>query len=194
MTGPQPDVRWPADQPLHPLEYWLSQQLAQVSPPHAPSRLRQLADAQGTLAAGWSSAIGGGAFFVLAGVYITALAGSPGWVVVLGLAGAALSTLGIVSWRRVRRTLPDSRRQLVTRGPGSARGGVVMVAVLDALVGAIFIIGSPSAVARGTVGTLCGAYLLFTALLIACILIPSVVLGEGPAVVPAAPPHGPQPA
>ncbi|MDQ0144750.1 hypothetical protein [Pseudarthrobacter niigatensis] len=177
MTGPLPEVRWPADQPQHPLDYWLSPELAQVSAPEAPSRLRVLADAQGTVAAGWSGAIGVGAFLVLAGAYITVLAGSPVWVIVLSLAGAALSTLGMISWKQVRRTLPGSSR-LVTRGPGSARGGILMVTVLDAIVAAIFIIGSPSAATNGSAGTLLGAYLLFTALLTVCILIPSVVLGR----------------
>lgn len=178
MTGPQPEVRWPAQQPVHPLEYWLSPELARVSPPEAPSRLRELADAQGTLAASWSGAIGGGAFLVLTGVFLTALVGSPAWVMALGLAGAALSALGMASWRRVRRTLPDTRRKLVTRGPGSVRGGIVTFVVMDAIMGAIFIIGSPSASANGTAGTVLGAYLLVTALLTVCILVPSVVLGR----------------
>jgi len=178
MTGPLPDVRWPADQPQHPLGYWLSPELARVSPPEAPSRLRELADAQGTLAAAWSGAIGGGGFLVLAGVFLTALSGSPAWVITLGLAGVALSTLGIISWQRVRRTLPDTGRKLVTRGPGSVRGGIVTFVVMDALIGAIFIVGSPSASVNGTAGTLLGAYLLFTVLLTVCILVPSVVMGR----------------
>lgn len=178
MTGPQPEVRWPAEQPVHPLKYWLSPELSRISPPEAPSRLRELADAQGTLAAAWSGAIGGGAFLVLTGVFITGLSGRPAWVIALGLAGAALSALGLASWRRARRTLPDTRRKLITRGPGSVRGGIVTFVVMDAVVGAIFIIGSPSAAANGTAGTVLGAYLLVTALLTVCILVPSVVMGR----------------
>lgn len=121
---------FPAGQPAHPLDYWTSPELARVSPPTAHSRLRQLADAQGALAAAWSSAIGTGALLVLTGGFVSALSGNPAWVLILGVAGAALTVLGLASWRRVRGALPNTNRLLIVRGPGSARGGVMMVAVL----------------------------------------------------------------
>ena len=64
--------------PEHPLHYWLSPELARISPPNAPSRLRQLADAQGSLAAAWSSAISGGPVLILGGVVMVTVLAGPG--------------------------------------------------------------------------------------------------------------------
>lgn len=178
MTGPLPEVRWPADQPKHSLDYWLSPELARVSPPEALSRLRELADAQGTLAAAWSGAIAGGPVLVGAAALIAALPDSFAWVIVLVLAGAGLTAAGLISWRKVRRTLPDTSRTLSTRGPGNARGGIMMVCVLDAIAGGIFATTYPSAEANGTTGAVLGSFLLFTAILTACILVPAAVMGR----------------
>ena len=155
-------------------------ELARVSPANAPSRLRQLADAQGTLAAGWSSAIAGGPVLALAGAFFSAMSGNPAAVLVLGALGAALLVLGLFSWKRVRATLPNTDRLLITRGPGSARGGIVTTSVMAAIVGGILSAFLPAAAARGnaTVVLLAGAYLLILALLVACILVPSAVLGR----------------
>ncbi|KIS28835.1 hypothetical protein TV39_02925 [Arthrobacter sp. SPG23] len=171
---------FPAAQPAHPLDYWLSPELARISPPTAPSRLRQLADAQGALAAAWSSAIGSGPLLILGGGFITVMSGNPVWVLVLGLTGAALMVLGRYSWKRVRTSLPNTDSLLITRGPGTARGGVVMVSLLAALVGGILATGLPASAARGTATlvALVGAYVLIVALLAVCILVPSVVMGR----------------
>ncbi|MCQ6271482.1 hypothetical protein M8J71_13435 [Pseudarthrobacter sp. R1] len=176
MTSPIPyDAR-----PVHPLEYWLSPDLARVSPPNAPSRLRQLADAQGTLAAGWSSAIAGGPVLALAGAFYSATSGNPAAFAVLGPLGAALTALGLSFWKRVRATLPNTDKALITRGPGSARGGIVMVSVLAVILGGILSTFLPAAASRGdgTALVLAGTFLLIVALLVACILVPSVVLGR----------------
>jgi hypothetical protein len=162
----------------HPLEYWLSPDLAKVTPPEAPSRLRQLADSQGTLAAGWSSAISGGPVLALAGGFGSALSGNPAWVIVLGLFGATLTVVGVLFWKRVRTTLPNTDKLLITRGPGGAGGGISTVAVLAGLVGAAMASVLPGAAERGTGVALFGAYLLIVAVLCACILVPSVVLGR----------------
>ncbi|MBP1234175.1 putative membrane protein [Arthrobacter sp. PvP102] len=169
-----------AAQPAHPLDYWLSPELARISPPAAPSRLRQLADAQGALAAAWSSAIGGGSVLILGGGFITVMSGNPVWVMFLGLTGAALTVLGRFSWKRVRASLPDTNRLLITRGPGSARGGVVMVSLLAAVLGGILAAALPAGAARGTatIVAVVGAYVLTVALLAVCILVPSVVMGR----------------
>lgn len=177
MTTPVP---FPADRPAHGLDYWLSPELAGVSPATAPSRLRQLADAQGTLAAAWSSAIGSGPVCALAGGIASLMLKDPVWVLVLGPVGAALVVLGLVFWKRVRATLPDAGRLLISRGPGSARGGIMMVSVLSAILGGALAVGLPATAARGT-ATLTGmisAYLLLVALLVACIVVPSVVMGR----------------
>ncbi|MBP1137625.1 hypothetical protein JOE31_003857 [Arthrobacter sp. PvP023] len=165
-------------QPAHPLDSWLSPDLARVSPPNAPSRLRQLADAQGTLAAAWSSAISGGPVLVFTGGFVSVLTGNTVWVLVLGLIGAALTVAGLLAWKRVRATVPSTDTALITRGPGSARGGITMVAVLAGLTGAGMAATLPSAEERGTVVALVGAYLLLVALLTACILVPSAVMGR----------------
>jgi hypothetical protein len=173
-------VPFPASVPAHTLDHCLSPELARVSPPNAPSRLRQLADAQGTLAAGWSSAIAGGPVLALAGAFFSAMSGNPAAVLVLGPLGAALMMLGLSSWKRVRASLPNTNKTLITRGPGSARGGVVMVSVLAVVLGWILSTFLSSAAARGnaTAVTVVGAFLLILALLVACILVPSVVMGR----------------
>lgn len=131
-------------------------------------------------AAAWSSAIAAGPVLALTGGVISSVSGSPAWVLVLGLLGAALLVGGLVCWRRVRATLPDAGRLLITRGPGSARGGIMMVSVLAAVMGGLLAPTWSSAAAQGTATLLAvlGAYLLTVALLVACILVPSVVLGR----------------
>lgn len=170
----------PVSDPKHELEYWLSADLAQVSPPNAGSRLRQLADAQGSIAAGWSSAIAGGVFIVLVGVFTAYLTGNPVYLVALGLAGLGLSALGVFSWKRVRSRLPKTRSNLITRGPGSARGGVVTATVLAALLGAGMLGTLPAAGSRGTEAVLSvvASYVLIVLLLVATIVIPALVLGR----------------
>ncbi|MDQ0709586.1 type IV secretory pathway TrbD component [Arthrobacter woluwensis] len=170
----------PLPQPSHPLDHWLDPELARVSPPNAPSRLRQLADAQGTLSAAWSSAIGMGPVLILAGAFITAMTGAVAAVLVPGLLGAVLLVLGLVFWKRVRSALPDTSRTLISRGPGSARGGLIMAGFLAAVLGAVLAAIIPGAAPRGptTVTGLVGAYVLFVLLLVACIVVPSTVQGR----------------
>lgn len=177
MTSSTP---FAAAQPAHPLDYWLSSELARISPPNAPSRLRQLADAQGAIAAAWSSAIGCGPVLILGGGFISVMSGSSAGVLVLGLLGAALVVLGASSWKRVRATLPNTNRLLISRGPGSARGGVVMVSALATILGGILAVALIGGASRGTstLVAIIGGYLLTVLLLVACILIPSVVMGR----------------
>ncbi|GGG44000.1 hypothetical protein GCM10011374_02940 [Kocuria dechangensis] len=171
---------FPADQPARPLDYWLSAELARASPPLAPSRLRQLADAQGTVAAAWSSAIAAGPVLAVTGGVISSMSGDPVWVLVLGLMGAALLVLGLISWKRVQAILPKTDRLIVTRGPGSARGGIMMVSVLAAVLGGLLATPLPAAAAQGTATLLAViyTYLLTVALLVACIVVPATVMGR----------------
>ncbi|TQJ41699.1 hypothetical protein FBY33_3817 [Arthrobacter sp. SLBN-112] len=173
-------VPFPAGVPVHPLDHWLSPELARVSPPDAPSRLRQLADAQGTLAAGWSGAIAGGPVLALAGAFFSVMSGNPPAALVLVPLGAVLMLLGIFGWKRVRSALPRTDKVLITRGPGSARGGIAMVSFLAAIIGAFIFPTLPSAAAKGgtTAVTLVGIYVLTLALLVACIIVPSTVMGR----------------
>jgi len=173
-------IPFPADTPVHSFDYWLSPELARVSPPDAPSRLRQLADAQGTLAAGWSGAIAGGPVLALAGAFFTVMSGNPAAALVLVPLGAILMLLGLFGWKRVRSALPRTDKVLITRGPGSARGGIGMVLFLAAITGAFIFPALSSAVAKdGTMAaTLVGGYVLMLALLVACIIVPSAVLGR----------------
>lgn len=170
----------PLPQPTHPLDHWLDPGLAKISPPNAPSRLRQLADAQGTLSAAWSSAISMGPVLPLTGAFITAMTGAVAAVLVLGVLGAVLLALGLVFWKRVRSALPDTSRTLISRGPGSARGGLIMAGFLAAVLGAILATIIPGAASRGTTTVigLVGAYALFVLLLIACIVVPSAIQGR----------------
>ncbi|MBD1539379.1 hypothetical protein HC749_14540 [Arthrobacter sp. S13_S34] len=173
-------IPFPAGAPAHSLDHWLSPELARVSPPNAPSRLRQLADTQGTLAAGWSSAIAGGPVLALAGAFFSAMSGNAAAVLVLAPLGAVLMLLGISSWKRVRARLPNTSRILISRGPGSARGGITMVSVLAVALGGILSLYLPSALAKddGTAATLVGSFVLLLALLVACIVVPSAVMGR----------------
>lgn len=168
-----------ADQPGRSLDDWLSPELARSSP-HAPSRLRQLADAQGSVAAAWSSAISGGPVVILAAAFISVTSGNPVAVLVLGPMGAALIVLGASGWKRARSTLPDTSRFLISRGPGSARGGIVMVFVLAVVLGSILATALPGIASQGPAKLVAviGAYGLFVALLVACILVPSAVMGR----------------
>lgn len=117
---------------------------------------------------------------IAAGAFATAMSGNPTWVITLGPLGAALTVLGAVSWKRVRGTLPDTRGTLITRGPGSARGGVMMVSTLAIILGGILASALPGISARGmtTLTAVIGAYVLLVALMAACILIPSAVMGR----------------
>jgi hypothetical protein len=167
-------------QPAHPLDYWLSPELARISPPNASSRLRQLADSQGSRAAAWSAAIGGGPVMLLGGAFISVMTGNLTWVLFLGLMGTALVILGVFFWKRARTTLPNTDRLQITRGPGSARGGIAMVLVLAVVLGGILATALPGIASRGTATLVAvtGAYFLTVTLLVACILVPSVVLGR----------------
>ena len=171
---------FPADAPDHSLEHWLAPELARISPPNAPSRLRQLADAQGTGAAGWSSAIAGGPVLALAGMFFAVTSGNPAAALVLVPLGVGLMLSGLFGWKRARATLPTPDRVLISRGPGSARGGVAMMSVLAVALGAIMVLYLPSATAKGNGAaiTLVGAFVLILLLLVACIVVPSTVMGR----------------
>lgn len=170
----------PSQQPSHPLDYWLDPELARVSPPNAPSRLRQLADTQGTLSAAWSSAIGTGPVLILAGAFITVMTGALAAVLVLGILGAVVLVLGLIFWKRVRSALPDTSRTLISRGPGSARGGLLMAGFLALVLGGVLATMAPGMASRGaaTVTGLVGAYVLFVLVLTACIVVPSAIQGR----------------
>ncbi|WOH18311.1 hypothetical protein IRJ34_18445 [Paenarthrobacter sp. GOM3] len=161
-----------------PLEYWLSADLARVSPPQAPSRLRQLADAQGAMAAAWSSALGFGPLMLLTGAVVSTLTGNPAWVLSMGLPGIVLCLLGWRGWKRVRSRLPDTNRLLINRGPGSTRGGVWATLGMAGLLAAAFALAVPSALEQGSLPTLLAVYFMMVLLLVAGILVPSAVMGR----------------
>jgi len=173
-------IPFPADTPVHSLDYWLSAELARISPPDTPSRLRQLADAQGTLAAGRSGAIAGGPVLALAGAFTSVMSGNPAAALVLVPLGTVLMVPGLFGWKRVRSALPRTDKVLITRGPGSARGGIGMVLFLAAITGAFIFpaLSSTAAKGAGEVTVLVGIYVLMLALLVACIIVPSAVLGR----------------
>lgn len=108
------------------------------------------------------------------------MSGTRAGVQVLGVVGAALPVLGLLSWKRVRATLPNTDRLLISHGPGSARGGILMVAGLAIVLGGILASALPGIASRGaaTLVAVIGAYLLIVIFLMACILVPSVVMGR----------------
>ncbi|WP_427889465.1 hypothetical protein ACQHIV_39480 [Kribbella sp. GL6] len=175
MTGQS--WRLPADPPGRPLEYWLSPDLARPVPPELPSRLRELADTQGTLTAAWGAGIGAGAVFVLAGIFVAALGGGLAPLVVLGVLGATLVVLGVLGCRRVGSRLPDTTRTLIARGPGSARGGLSMLAFFGVALGAGVASVAPGQ-GKSMLTALIGTYVLIMLFLTACIVVPATIMGR----------------
>ena len=166
--------------PVHPLDYWLSWELARLSPPEARSRLRELADTQGTLTAAWSAGTGAGAVFILTGIFITVMGGGLGPLIALGALGAGLLVAGLLGCRRVQARLPQTKRTLITRSPGSPRGGISMIVFFGVVLGAVFGYGAitSGAQAISTAISMIGAYILLMLFLAACILVPSTIMGR----------------
>lgn len=113
--------RSPFSPPERPLEYWLSSELARVSPENARSRLREIAGARGAYMGAWAAGIGTGAELVLLGVFLGLLLGSLAPTLALGLPGVALVVLCSVFYVRVRDRLPNTSRAIIHQGPGGLR-------------------------------------------------------------------------
>lgn len=164
--------------PDHPLDYWLSSELARLSPPEARSRLRELADAQGALTAAWSAGAGAGAVFILTAIFITVMDGGVVPLIALGILGAGLLVAGLLGRQRVRSRLPRTKRTLITRGPGSGRGGISMLVFFGVVLGAVFGYGAITSGSRATSTAMIGAYILFMLFLAACVVVPSTIMGR----------------
>ncbi|MFC8040825.1 hypothetical protein ACFUOZ_15850 [Paenarthrobacter sp. NPDC057355] len=127
------------------LDYWLSPELAAITPANARSRLRELASARGSYMGAWAAGIGVGAVLVLLGVVLSVRLGTPVTLPALGLPGAALAALCGIFFVRVRDRLPRTSRALVNRGPGGLRGALSFGAfVLIVFVGVFAFTAKPS--------------------------------------------------
>ncbi|MEV5541020.1 hypothetical protein AB0L13_29630 [Saccharopolyspora shandongensis] len=127
--------RSPFSPPERPLEYWLSSELARVSPENARSRLREIAGARGTYMGAWAAGIGTGAELILLGVFLGLLLGALAPALALGLPGAALVVLCTVFYVRVRDRLPNTSRAIIHRGPGSLRQALSFLGFIVPAVG-----------------------------------------------------------
>lgn len=165
-------------EPAHSLDYWMSPELAAITPSATTSRLRQLADGQAARAAGWSVAIGLGPLLIATGLFASVVSDRLPWALAMGPVGAGLTVLGTWSFRRVRARVPDTSRIVAVRGPGSATQGIVMVLVVAGIVGGL----GASELATGGPRTtpdpvlLIGAYAIFVAFLVVSLAVPGAVL------------------
>ncbi|MDP5227045.1 MULTISPECIES: hypothetical protein [Arthrobacter] len=171
----------PLPEPAHPLDYWLAPGLSQISPDEARSRLRDLADAQGTILAAWGSGISGGAVFLIAGIFLTTVGAPPGWAITLAGLGICVLLLSLAGTRRTRSRLPNTRKTRSTRGPGSARGGIRLVLFFAVALGVPFAAGAPGVAAQNDtryfVGYV-GGFVLLMLFLVACVIVPSSIMGR----------------
>lgn len=123
--------------PERPLEYWISPDLARPSDPEARSRLRELADTRGAVTAARERRSGPARFSFSPG------SSSPSWAEASDLRPPSESSerdswFSMLGCRRLRSRLPNTRRTLITRGPGSTRGGISMIAFFAVVPGAVF--------------------------------------------------------
>ncbi|MFJ6453724.1 hypothetical protein [Paenarthrobacter sp. NPDC091669] len=140
QTGPAP-----LPHAARPLDYWLSTELAAITPAGARSRLREIADARGSYMGAWAAGIGMGAVLILLGVILAIWLGTLVPVPSLGLPGAAMTVLCCVCYARVRDRLPRTSRLIVNRGPGSLRGALSFVGfILVAFIGLFAFTAKPS--------------------------------------------------
>jgi hypothetical protein len=175
QTGPAP-----LPQPNHPLDYWLSAELARISPESAPSRLRQIAGARGAVIGAWAAGIGIGGVLVLLGGLLALQLKAPTLIPMLGIPGAALIVLCGVFCSRAGNRLPRTDRALVNRGPGGLRGALSFVGfVLVAFVVLFAFTAKPSTWQDPSLLLVPAMVLVFvTGLLVAAIIVPATIIGR----------------
>ncbi|WP_311215257.1 MULTISPECIES: hypothetical protein [unclassified Arthrobacter] len=175
QTGPAP-----LPQPARPLDYWLSAELAAVSPSGARSRLREIASARGSYMGAWAAGIGMGAVLILLGPLLAIRLGTFAPVPAFGLPGAAIAVLCCIFYAKVRDRLPQTDRSPVNRGPGSLRGALGFVGfILTAFIGVFAFTAKPSTWQDPALLLTLVAVLAFViCLLVAAIIVPATILGR----------------
>ncbi|TVU65483.1 hypothetical protein FQP90_04565 [Paenarthrobacter nitroguajacolicus] len=175
QTGPSPLFH--SDRPL---DYWLSPELAAITPASARSRLREIAGARGAYMGAWAAGTGLGACLVLLGAVLSVRLGTFAPLPALGLPGAAIAVFCGVFYARVRDRLPKTSRALVNRGPGSLRGALSFVGfILIVFIGVFAFTAKPSTWQDPEVLLTLATVLAFLiCLLVAAIIIPATILGR----------------
>ncbi len=175
QTGPAPLPR-----AARPLDYWLSTELAAITPAGARSRLREIADARGSYMGAWAAGIGMGAVLILLGVVLAIWLGTLVPVPSLGLPGAAITVLCCVCYARVRDRLPRTSRLIVNRGPGSLRGALSFAGfILVAFIGLFAFTAKPSTWQDPAALLTLAAVLTFMGcLLVVGIIVPATIAGR----------------
>ncbi|MFJ4168211.1 hypothetical protein ACIPY3_01750 [Paenarthrobacter sp. NPDC089714] len=175
QTGPSPLS--PSDRPL---DYWLSPELAAVTPAGARSRLREIAGARGSYMGAWAAGVGIGTVLVLMGVLLAVRLGTFVLLPSLSLPGAALAVLCGVFYARVRDRLPRTDRALVNRGPGNLRGALSFVAfILIVFIGLFAFTAKPSTWQDpGVLLTLAMVLAFVVCLLVGAIIVPATIMGR----------------
>ncbi|RLQ85862.1 hypothetical protein D9V28_03120 [Mycetocola zhadangensis] len=160
------------------MDSWLASS-STSTPVGMPSRLQQIADARAADISVGAVAVSGGIVTMLLGAYwsVAGLVVLP--VIILGIVGAGLVALGNVLLRRARSRLPNEQRLRSTRGPRTARGGVVTAAslwgVMAVVTGGAWFEAPPR---DGLIVVAIGFYLFFALLLVVGFVVPATILGR----------------
>ncbi|WP_207594187.1 hypothetical protein [Arthrobacter sp. D5-1] len=175
QTGPAP-----LPHAARPLDYWLSTELAAITPAGARSRLREIADARGSSMGAWAAGIGMGAVLILLGVILALRWGTLVPVPSLGLPGAAITVLCCVFYARARDRLPRTSRLIVNRGPGSLRSALSFVGfILLVFIGLFALTAKPTAWEDpALLQTLVTVLAFLVCLLVAAIIVPATIVGR----------------
>lgn len=175
QTGPAP-----LPHAARPLDYWLSTELAAITPAGARSRLREIADARGSYMGAWAAGIGMGAVLILLGVILALRLGTLAPVPSLGLPGAAITVLCCVFYARARDRLPRTSRLIVNRGPGSLRSALSFVGfILLVFIGLFALTAKPTAWEDpALLQTLVTVLAFLVCLLVAAIIVPATIVGR----------------
>ena len=175
QTGPAPLFH-----SNRPLAYWLSPELAAISPANARSRLREIAGARGAYMGAWAAGIGVGVVLVLLGVVLAVRLGTFVPVPSFGLPGAAMAVLCSIFHARVRDRLPRTSRALVNRGPGSLRGALSFVAFILVVFAGLFVFMAKPSTWQDPAALLTLATVLFfmVCFLVVAIIIPATIAGR----------------
>ncbi|WGM19236.1 hypothetical protein QEH68_14530 [Paenarthrobacter sp. OM7] len=170
----------PLPHAARPLDYWLSTELAAITPAGARSRLREIADARGSSMGAWAAGIGMGAVLILLGVILAIRLGTLVPVPSLGLPGAAITALCCVFYARARDRLPRTSRLIVNRGPGSLRSALSFVGfILLVFIGLFALTAKPTAWEDpALLQTLVTVVAFLVCLLVAAIIVPATIVGR----------------
>lgn len=157
------------------LDGWLSEDLAALHPPEAPTRLRALADTQAARAGAWAVGISVGVSAAMVGLILLLVTGRISSAPLIG-GGVLLAGLCALFLARARRRLPDTGRLRSVRGPARLRAGISAALVIYLPVTALMVVAMISTGRFFGLIVVNVAILLF---LVSAFVVPAGVLGRG---------------